>query len=322
MSDQTRSLESCMLTINRGINIPHDAVDAGSYNDLPGAFNWVMQNSLHQEFEHLDRVQALATEFPLLAGAEIEYWEAKTEDLASSGLSVRDQQALTANFLTQPCGVLVYPVPKLIIGPTLNECPESEQDMMIRHELVHLEQAVRGDTLLVDEGQIWKGSLYPIDYIYDINGGLYNNNPHATYLYFTLPWEAEAFRRSEGDEAYDDKLRFVHLAHLIHERLPDIGESHSFQLSSAASHIAGFGRELAERNEIIASQSGEYLTDIFNAASYEMTNSQGEGSWQFILSLLELDPDITQLHDLDDAWAVLMQASDAFLKYRASSENN
>lgn len=303
-----------MLLIKRGISIPSDAVDEAAYDNLPAALQWIHENSLQQDAEHFAQVQTIAAEFPLLEGVEVEYWEARQEHLVTSGLSERDQAAISANFLTHPCAVLMYPIPKLIIGSRLSACPIPEQEMMIRHELVHLEQTVRGDSLLVEEGQTWKGEIYPKEFLMNINGGIYQNDPHALYIYHRLPWEVEAFIRSEGEDAYLYKLRLVQLAHLIQEALPADHGHAPLDLANAAYNILEIGFEIEAKNELSASPSGELLAEVLSVVPFELSRPEGEGVWSVILTLLEREPDSIHLSSPADAWAVLIEACLEFRK--------
>lgn len=52
---------------------------------------------------------------------------------------------------------------------------------VLSHELVHLEQKLRGDLTVTDDGFLWKGMFYP-----------------NTYKYQQRPWEKEAFKREVG----------------------------------------------------------------------------------------------------------------------------
>lgn len=297
-----------MLSIKRGIRIPSGAVDELAYADLPAALHWIHENSLSQNYEYLDRIQEIADEFPLLDGAEVEYWEARQEDLAASGISHKDRGAIAASFLANPCGVLLYPARKLILTCALRAMPLADQDMMIRHELVHLEQTVRGDALLVDEGQVWKGVLFPKEPLMNINGGLHRRDPHALYVYHTLPWEEEAYRRTEGDEAYAWKLAYFHLAHIINQALPEEHEYDPFLLANAAQGLFNDGCEFAFDGKLTASPSGEHLAKAYSSASLAADAIEGERAWQMVMKELGWQPDSHELRSTDDAWVALIDA--------------
>lgn len=49
---------------------------------------------------------------------------------------------------------------------------------VLSHELIHLEQKIRGDLTIVENGYEWKGNFYPSDFDYN-----------------KRPWENEAFNR-------------------------------------------------------------------------------------------------------------------------------
>ncbi|MGP9797091.1 hypothetical protein ACT3UJ_07000 [Halomonas sp. 86] len=197
------------LNIITGMQLSYDAVDAQAYENLPKALGLLDTVSRQQKFIHLDRVQRIASEFPLLAGVEVEYCELFSEYIQASDLSDNDKRAMKINFCNHPCAVILYPLPKLLISDGLDGLPEDVRDTALRHEMVHLEQLVRGDTWLTaeeGEGQYWKGEYFPI---MDINGGLAQGDPRALYHYLALPWEQEAYCRTEGELAYRLKLQAV-----------------------------------------------------------------------------------------------------------------
>lgn len=310
-----------MLFVKRGIQIPSDAVDERAYADLPAALHWIHQNSLNQDYEFLDSVQQISAEFPILAGTEVEYWEARLEDLAASGLSEKDQQGIANNFLIHPCGVLVYSLPKLILSSRLREVPPEHRDRMIRHELVHLEQKVRGDSLLVDGGQLWKGTLYEGERLKDINGWMFQQHPYGYYLYQTLPWEEEAHRRTEGDETYEWVRARYHLAHLMNQELPEGHEHNTILLATAAQKLLNDGIAATDRCRLTPSLSGQHLANAYTSASLEMDAIEGEAAWQMVMQELGWQPETHELTSTDDAWYALIDASVALLnRFRTKVE--
>lgn len=303
-----------MLSVKRGIEIPSDAVDERAYEDLPASLHWIHQNSLNQDYEFLDRVLQISADFPLLDGAEVEYWEARSEDLAVSGLSEKDQRGITNNFLANPCGVLVYSLPKLILSSHLREVSPEHLDGMIRHELVHLEQTVRGDSLLIDGGQLWKGALYDGEYLKDINGWMFQQHPFGYYSYFSLPWEEEAYRRTEGDDAYEWKRACYHLAHLINQRLPEGHEHNTIHLAKAAQKLLNDGIAATEICHLTPSPSSQHLANAYTSASLNMDAIEGEAAWQMVMQELGWKPEIQELTSIDDAWDALIDASVALVE--------
>jgi hypothetical protein len=61
-------------------------------------------------------------------------------------------------------------------------CSKKQEDDVIAHEKIHIEQMLRGDLDYDDDYVYWKGKKYPRS---KMNEGAKN-----------LPWEAEAYRRA------------------------------------------------------------------------------------------------------------------------------
>lgn len=60
---------------------------------------------------------------------------------------------------------------------------------VLSHELVHLEQKIRGDLMIVENGYKWKGDFYPSDFDYS-----------------KRPWENEAFNRERKVKSDIEKI--------------------------------------------------------------------------------------------------------------------
>lgn len=107
---------------------------------------------------------------------------------------------MKAALVSGTAGHIATAPPVLIVSlDSLGLIGEEDQRTIVRHELVHVEQAIRGDLCYNDGAlQTWKGEAYEGD-LADVNGGVYRLDLEALVEYLGLPWEREAYVRSEGE---------------------------------------------------------------------------------------------------------------------------
>jgi hypothetical protein len=205
-----------MLSIEPCRTIPLNTIDAPLYDDAQAALSAVVQSAQEPTAEVLNQIQALAEGMPLLEGRTLLYAELSRERLAGTDISARDRQAIESVFFEHPAFVVVADPPILFINQQEIAGREGGKPEVLHHELVHAEQAIRGDSRLTEAGQVWKGRLYGNDELHEVNQGLRHRHPEAMYRYLCLPWEEEAFRRSEGDAAYENKRMDAAIRLLFH----------------------------------------------------------------------------------------------------------
>jgi len=150
---------------------------------------------------------------PRLASVDVAYLEIRDSDVAASGLSDWDQKVLRKTILTNEATHLATWPPLVIVAEGLLAREDfHEKACIIIHELVHVEQRVRGDLVYDEEERLrWKGEDVS-DQVESINAGLAAKDKVAQLAYLELPWEAEAYQRSNGLEwwqAQVERLRSV-----------------------------------------------------------------------------------------------------------------
>ncbi len=158
--------------------------------------------------------------FPLLASVDVAYLEIRDSDVAASGLSDWDQQVLRKTILHGDASHLATWPPLVIVAEGLLAREDfHEKGYIIIHELVHVEQRVRGDLVYDEEERLrWKGEDVT-DRMESIGAGLAARDTGAQLAYLELPWEAEAHQRTNGLEWWEaevERLRSV----VSHEALP------------------------------------------------------------------------------------------------------
>lgn len=276
------------LKIVPGMQLPLDAVDSRAYDDLPASLSLLDEISRRQEFRHLDAVQRIAAEFPLLESAEVEYCELNVEAILASSLSQKDKRALILNFVEAPCGVLLYPLPKLIVTDALDQMPDERRDIALRHELVHLEQLIRGDTWYSEqEGQFWNGEWHPVE---DINAGRVQGDPAAVVAYLRLPWEREAYCRTEGEEAYQLMLQAALCRHVVVQTLGAIGQdTDAVELTLAVRSMIHDAVAGASSLEDTALEELGVVVDAVGKLEYKISGGAAASLWQEVISLLDGD---------------------------------
>lgn len=284
--------------------MPPDAVQAEAYDDQAGAMAWIAKSSLRQKCSFRERVQALAEEFPLLDGASVQYWEVRESDIHASGLSCRDQANLKAVFTSHPAGVLPYADPILMICP--DRLVDIDADTTIRHELVHLEQMVRGDTLLVPGAQIWKGERYAAERTMAINAAVSKKLPGALYPYLSLPWEREAFIRTEGEEAYRNKLRQAYITLHINELLPAHLGRNPESLATTLGSVLLMLEDVEPVESLEVSPSGMMIATVLNEGNLGVAEPVAEMLWMIARSRVKPDLQSGELLTSDQAWSVLI----------------
>lgn len=301
-----------MLKIKRGMRVPPDALPEEAFDDYPSALNWIYETSNRQDFVLLDKVQSVAAEFPLLAGTEVEYWEASKRDLAQSGLSARDQAELTVCLINNPAGVLLYDEPKLIVSlDALN--PSTEADV-IRHELVHLEQLVRGDTVLVPDGQLWQRVLYRKSDLMDINAAMSKNIPGARYCYLNLPWEREAYVRGYGQRFYESKLRWAFLVMKFSRRQPQLTIEQASNLALSLCTLRAYFEDSLDLSNSRITVSGMMIAQEMTDGNLVETEAMGSAFWAYAGVLLKERLSQRELTTPDETWQALAQLAAAFFE--------
>lgn len=307
------------MRFHRKPAIPRDVVPADAYDDIDAVYRFLEEVAATGKHVQLRLIEQLASRFPLLAEAECGYIELSESAIDASALSISDKRELTLA-LGVPCAVMSTASPSLLIGDSFNSLPEETQIEAATHELVHLEQTVRGDLVYVEGGgQIWRG----VDYgdIGAINAGRGRGEHYATYLYLTLPWEQEAYIRSGGEEAFLVRVRMFSLTGLA-ERFEglDISVQRRNELGSAMyeliAYVQGHGEPPEEPS---GGETGVVVASAVDSLGYSLTQVEGWHLWSMIAALLNL-PDKAFDGDEVTVKRLLVEAAANMLKQHASNE--
>lgn len=196
------------MQLNRRIDLPIEFIDAQDYDDPVGMLQAVARHAGTCIWRKAGLVAEAAASFPALANAQVGYIEVSEEDIDKMGLTENDARHLKGVLLRFEAGALATELPLLIVPPKRLDLMERDAQLrVLTHELVHIEQAVRGSLKFVRSGgQWWEGELYKED-IATITQGLNVQDPIARVLYLQMPWEREAIQRSEGLKVYASKLQ-------------------------------------------------------------------------------------------------------------------
>ncbi|VWC80603.1 hypothetical protein BLA39750_01169 [Burkholderia lata] len=260
---------SCMLPVD-------------AYHDIDAVLQLLTEIATSGEQRHIAMLRQLAAGFPLLAGTRCGYLEVTAKQIEESELSFGDKQELALALLA-PCAVVSSVDPVLIVGDEFNCLSPEKQVVVATHEFVHLEQVARGDLLLLDDGrQMWEG----VDYgdLAAVNSAVHKGDLGVTFRYLSFPWEREAFRRSEGEDSYWDKLRTCGLLILVEEYVePDLSQDLRKDLAGAVgtliSHVVGHPKPPVEP---IESPVGNLVAAVASSIGYELTTSEGWHLWKMV----------------------------------------
>ena len=75
-------------------------------------------------------------------------------------------------------------------------------EMALSHEMVHVDQMLRGDMDMTPEGVVWKGVLYPTaELLAGMQDGASKGDAGILEQQFALPWEQEAYANSTSWDA-------------------------------------------------------------------------------------------------------------------------
>jgi hypothetical protein len=271
-----------MITILDGMNAARDMFGELYYKDMDSVVAFLNEQAVCGPRDFLPFLQECAENFPLLNGAAIEYCEITGQAIGTSDLCTADQEQLRLQ-CAFPCMVYLGEPPKLFVTERFRQLERKDQIVGMNHELVHLEQFVRGDTYLVGTGtQVWKGEEY--GNVGLIQEGQIAGDPAADLAYLGLPWEREAIERSEGVESYREKLRSTALRTVVRQRLtvPDahpymedlVMEACLLLIRNAIEDSVGSDAETREGIEC-----GKEMAYLL----FELTGHQGTVLWEMLL---------------------------------------
>lgn len=196
------------MLLTRDLTLPSDLLDSRDYDDHFGCLDALTRHATTTAWRMADLVCEVGQDLTGLDSAVVSYLELSAAAIASMPLSEGDREQLKAAFLSHPAGAIATDPPILVMPlDRFDEMPAEQRRIVVAHELVHIDQALRGSLKFMGEqGQWWEGEVYPAD-VAVINDGLKNGDPVATVLYLGMPWEREAIERSEGNAAYATKLQ-------------------------------------------------------------------------------------------------------------------
>ncbi|CAM3840957.1 hypothetical protein VRRI112168_02755 [Vreelandella rituensis] len=194
-----------MLTITRCKSIPAFTIDAALYDNPERALAAVVVSAVEPSPAYVERIQAIAEGMPLLAGKTLQYAEISLEKLEDGDLNPSDSQGIRSVFFDHPAMVIMDTTPIMFIHHDLVKELGGIDESTLHHELVHAEQVLRGDSRITEEGMHWKEDFQSKEEAFNLSAALHARDPGAVYVYLNLPWEEEAFRRSEGDDSYFNK---------------------------------------------------------------------------------------------------------------------
>lgn len=301
-----------MITILDDMDAQHDMFATRYYESMDSVVAFLSEQARSGSRNFVPLLQDCAKGFPLLDGTAIEYCEISEQAISDSALSKADQDQLRKE-CSNPCMVYLGKPPKLFVTDTFRQLDREEQVVGMTHELVHLEQLVRGDTCLLATGtQVWKGNPF-----YDVGAiteGALNGDPVLVAAYLELPWEREAIERSEGIGRYREKMRAAALRMFVRQRMKapdahpymeDLVIETCLMLIRKAIHFAA---EEAETETPEGTECGQQMAYL----QFDLTAHQGNVLWEL------LQANDSERTPLDDAYAVpdvdkLVKAAEAFL---------
>lgn len=189
-------------------SLPSEVLPSEEYDDSDGVLREIERHAATATTLRMrDLAKAVTARFPLLNGATAGYVELSHSIIDSLRISAKDAEWAKAALLTHPCSVIPSEPPTLLVNLDLFEAAdEADREVWLTHEAVHIEQVVRGSSRAAGITQWWEGALWDGD-LGDIMEGMHKGDPEAAVKYFELPWEKEAFLRSEGEAVYLTRLR-------------------------------------------------------------------------------------------------------------------
>ncbi|WP_241299600.1 hypothetical protein [Burkholderia stabilis] len=261
---------------------PACMLPADAYHDIDAVLQLLTEIAASGRQRHIGLLRSLAADFPLLAGKRCGYLEITAKQIDDSELSLADKQELALALLA-PCAVVSSADPVLVVGDEFTGLSPENQVVVATHELVHLEQVVRGDLLLLNDGrQMWEG----VDYgdLAAVNSGVHRGDLGVTFQYLSFPWEREAFIRSEGEESYWEKLRTYGLLILVGECVEPIHSQHrrndlAGAVGTLISHVVGHPEP---PDEPAGSPVGGMVASEASSIGYELTSSEGWHLWKMV----------------------------------------
>ena len=300
-----------MITILDGMDAQHDMFGTRYYEDMDNVVAFLSEQAVLGPRDFVPLLQDCAKVFPLLDGVEIEYCEISGQAISASALSKADQERLRME-CANPCMVYLGEPPKLFVTDTFRQLDRADKVVGMTHELVHLEQFVRGDTYLAEaETQIWKGK--PYYNVGEISEGALNGDPVFVAAYLELPWEREAIERSEGVERYREKMRAAALRMFVRQRMkvpaadPQIEELVMRTCLILIQKAIDFAAEEAEKETPEGTECGQQMAYL----QFDLTAHQGNVLWEL------LQTNDSERTPLDDAYAApyvdkLVKTAEAF----------
>jgi hypothetical protein len=272
-----------MISILQGMKAPPDMFGHRNYEDMDGVAAFLNEQAARGPPDFLPLLQECAKEFPLLNGIAIEYCEITEQAIASAALSRADREQLSKQ-CCNPCMVYLAEPPRLFVTDRLRQLDGHDQIIGIRHELVHLEQFVRGDTYLSDDDtQFWRGK--PFNDVGRINEGAAQGDLVLLAAYLELPWEREAIERTVGLESYRAQLRGVALRMFARQRMraPDAHPDMEDGVMCMCLMLIQNAIADAERKPTKETDEGIECGRQMDLLQFDLTAHQGTELWELVL---------------------------------------
>lgn len=192
------------MQLVRPTKMPDELIPLTSYRDAPRVLRAFELHGQQCVWRMAEVFESAGDDFPLLRSADVRYLEISSSDVDKMDLLPVDAELLK-NVATTGAIATVPPV-VIVALDSFEHYDDEERRIVATHELVHAEQAVRGSLKPICDGrQQWDGTWY--DNVASINQFAAQGNPAAQIEYLNLPWEKEAYVRSEGVAAHSAKFQ-------------------------------------------------------------------------------------------------------------------
>ncbi|MFL9898055.1 hypothetical protein PQR71_07780 [Paraburkholderia fungorum] len=273
------------MNILNDVTIPRDFL-ADSYDNLDGVRKLLHEAAVKGRRCSFGYFEELAQGFPVLRDAHIGYLEISGEDVANSDLSDWDKRALTLALLTNPCGIISVAVPILIVAESFEGLDPDRKRIAATHELVHLEQVIRGDFLYIEGGgYTWRGLV--CDDIGELNVGLIRGDARSLVAYLALPWEREAIERSEGVDAYQRRFQDASIIAVVADATVDgaAGDRDARERDLASTVAALIDHALqnqATDTNVTSDAIGQSVSDAIFALGFDLHQGGGKKLWALV----------------------------------------
>jgi hypothetical protein len=308
------------MHLSCSFSLPSEVLPSEEYDDSAGVLRAIEQHAATASTWRMrELAKAVTAEFPLLDGATAGYVELSGAIIDSLNIGASDAKWSKAALLTHPCNVIMSESPTLLVNLDQFEAlDEVQRKILLRHEAVHIEQVIRGASRAVGITQWWEGVLWDGD-IGDVVAGVHKDDPSALVKYFELPWEKEAYIRSEGEASYLSRLRkpwcrLVAAQHLTadHSEADVVAWMHDLLLD-AGTHEGLIPAEIGPRG-------AEVVNATWSQMGFTMTDGQAA---RLCLVFEQLVPDWRATDSLDasrlrEGLARAAMAMDAMQKKQSS----